>query len=244
VDQGAGQKAPALIRIVPSPKTEEELVAERQERDQRASLENKFMWFAALLVGIGLFQFVAIAGLGLFLWFALSAMRRPVELAENSMAVTQRAFVGVATLDWIVAGENLKIIPILENGGGTPSRSLRVSTNWRASHGELPPDFTYSFSQPPDRLFLGAHSRSALGAVVFSLRDVQAAIEGRLQLFIWGRATYNDMFEGSEPHFIEFCYRLDFGGSPPDRLAVTFAPYGPHNRSDQDAVRPAAADQR
>jgi hypothetical protein len=244
VDQNAGQKGPVSIRIVPSPKSEEEMVAERQEREQRAALENKLMWFAALLVGIGLFQFIAIAGLGLLLWFALGAIRRPVELVENNMSVVQRAFVGVATIDWSVVGDNLRITPVLENGGATPSRSLRVSTNWRASHGDLPPDFSYSYSQPPDRIFLGAHGRAPIGAVSIPVRDAQAAIEGRLQLYLWGRATYNDMFDGSEPHFIEFCYRLDISGAPPDRLAVAFAPYGQHNRSDQDSVRPAAVEQR
>ena len=47
------------------------------------------------------------------------------------------------------------------------------------------------------------------------MRDVQAAIEERLHLYLWGRATYEDMFEGSEPHFFEFCYRLDVSGARP-----------------------------
>ena len=48
------------------------------------------------------------------------------------------------------------------------------------------------------------------------MRDIQAAIEERVQLYFWGRATYEDMFEGSEPHFLEFCYRLDVTGTAPD----------------------------
>ena len=68
------------------------------------------------------------------------------------------------------------------------------------------------------------------------MRDVQAALEDRLQLYVWGRATYEDMFEGSEPHFIEFCYRLGVAGTL-DRPSVTFMPDGPHNRTEQDAHR-------
>ena len=29
------------------------------------------------------------------------------------------------------------------------------------------------------------------------MRDIQAAIEERVQLYFWGRATYEDMFEGT-----------------------------------------------
>jgi hypothetical protein len=202
------------------------------------------MLFAALLAGIGLLQVLAIIILGALMWRALRAVRRPVELAESNLTVSQRAFVGVATVNWSVVGDTFRVTPVLENSGATPSRSLRISSNWRASHGELPPDFTYNYNQPPDRIFLGARSRAPVGMVSMPLRDALAAIEGRVQLYLWGRATYNDMFEGSESHFIEFCYRLDVSGIPPDRLSVAFTPYGPHNRSDQDSVRPVAVEQR
>src|SRR5690349_10002554 len=77
VDRSAGQNSPVPIRIVPSPKSEEQLVAERQEREQRATLENRLMLFAALLAGIGLLQVLAIIILGALMWRALRAVRRP-----------------------------------------------------------------------------------------------------------------------------------------------------------------------
>ena len=52
------------------------------------------------------------------------------------------------------------------------------------------------------------------------MRDIQAAIEERLQLYVWGRATYEDMFEGTKPHFFEFCYRVDVTGATPDNVAA------------------------
>ena len=67
------------------------------------------------------------------------------------------------------------------------------------------------------------------------MRDIQAAIEDRVHLYFWGRATYEDMFEGSEPHFIEFCYRLDVSGATPDKITLMFTHYGAHNRSDEDS---------
>ncbi len=50
------------------------------------------------------------------------------------------------------------------------------------------------------------------------MRDIQAAIEERLHLYVWGRATYEDMFEGSKPHFFEFCHRLEVTGETPGNI--------------------------
>ena len=231
---------PVPIRVVPSRKSEQELIAEQQERDQRSSLESTMTLLVIMLVAIGFLQVVVISAQGVFLWIGLSGMRRPMELAERNLSFAQRAFVHVGSLAAKAAGESLTVTPTLENGGATPTRSLRVSTNWRAWHGELPPDFSYNYADPPDRIFLPARGRAAIGAVEIPMRDVQAAIEGRLQLYVWGRATYDDVFDGSEPHFLEFCYRLDVTGSAPNSVSVTFTPHGPHNRTEQDSHRPIA----
>jgi hypothetical protein len=76
------------------------------------------------------------------------------------------------------------------------------------------------------------------------MRDIQAAIEERVHLYFWGRATYEDVFEGSAPHFVEFCYRLDVKGTAPNAIALVFSHYGPHNRTDEDSQRPALLDER
>jgi hypothetical protein len=233
-------QGPVPIRIVPNPKTEPELIAEQQEREQRSALESNLMLLVVMLVAIAFLQLVMTAAQGLFLWIGLSAMRRPMELAERNLAFAQRAFVYVASLTARSTGSDLVVTPMLENGGATPTRSLRVSTNWRAWHGELPPDFSYNYAEPPIRMVLAARGSAAIGAVEIPMRDVQAAIEDKIQLFVWGRATYDDVFEGSEPHFFEFCYRLDVSGTTPTGVAVAFAPHGAHNRTEQDGHRPAA----
>ena len=197
------------------------------------------MLLVVMLVAIAFLQLVVTAAQGLFLWIGLSAMRRPMELAERNLAFAQRAFVTVGSLAARSAGANLIVTPTLENGGSTPARSLRVSTNWRVWHGELPPDFSYNYAEPPARIVLAAHGRVAIGTVEIPMRDVQAAIENKLQLNFWGRATDDDVFEGREPHFFEFCYRLDVAGTAPSSVAVGFTPHGPHNRTEQDGHRPA-----
>ena len=238
------QQGPLPIRVVPSPKSEEELVAERQDREQRSSLQTNLQIFAVLIVVVGFFQLIAFTALGIYLWRALAAMRRPVELAERNLTIAQRAFVGVGSLDWKVAGGSIRITPTMENNGVTPARTVRISTNWKAWHGDLPPDFAYSYSRPPDRLSLGARSKAEIASVLIPMRDIEAAIEERLHLYFWGRATYEEIFDGAEPHYVEFCYRLDATGAAPGNIALAFTPYGRHNRTDEDSRRPAAPEQQ
>ena len=68
-------------------------------------------------------------------------------------------------------------------------------------------DFDINYVRPPENLFLGPNGKAEIGTVFIPMRDIQAAIEERLHLYVWGRATYDDMFEGTKPHFFEFCHR-------------------------------------
>jgi hypothetical protein len=242
-DPRPGQQGPVSIRIIPNPKSEAELIAERQEREQRASLDTNLQIFGALLVAFAFFQFIALVVQGVYLWLALSALRRPFEHAERNLRLAQRAFVNVSSMTWKVVGANVRVTPTLENSGLTPTRNLRISTNWKVWHGELPPDFVHKYSRAPDRLFLGPRGRAEIGAALVPMRDIQAAIEQRLDVYFWGRATYEEIFEGAEPHYLEFCYRLDADGATSGDLSLSFTPFGLYNRTDEDRLRPAAADQ-
>ena len=111
----------------------------------------------------------------------------------------------------------------------------RISTNWKASHGELPADFDINYVRPPENLFLGPNGKAEIGTVFIPMRDIQAAIEERLHLYVWGRATYDDMFEGSKPHFFEFCQRLQVTGEAPGNIDLSFTQFGLSNGSDEDS---------
>jgi hypothetical protein len=239
VEPRASEQAPVPVRIVETARTEAELAAAEKASDDRATLNTRLLIVAGLLVTVGLLLFVAFAVQALYLWLALRAMRRSASLAERNMTIGRRAFVYAGSLGWGAAGANVRISPTWDNSGATPARSLRISTSWKAVHGELPADFTYTYARPPDSVFIGAKGRAEVGAVLIPMRDIQAAIENRVQLYVWGRATYQDVFEGTEPHFFEFCYRLDVAGATPGNIALTFTHYGPHNRADADSQRPA-----
>jgi len=230
---------PLAVRVVEAPKTEAQFDAERRERDDRAALYDQLLIFAALLVAVGAFLAIAFAMQAFYQSLALRAMRRSAQLTERNVAAAQRAFVYVRSLNWSAAGDNVKISPIWANAGATPTRRLRISTNWKASHGELPADFDINYVRPPENLFLGPNGKAEIGTVFIPMRDVQAAIEERLNLYVWGRATYDDMFEGSKPHFFEFCQRLQVTGETPGNIDLSFTQFGLSNGSDEDSRLPA-----
>ena len=169
-----------------------------------------------------------------YLGIGLRAMRRSVLQIDRNVFRFQRAFVYLGGLDWGVAGANIRVSPMWANAGTTPTRRLRVATNWKASHGELPPDFDINYVRAPENLFLGPSARSEFGTVFIPMRDIQAAIEQRLHLYVWGRATYDDMFEGSKSHFFNFCHRLEVAGTTPNNIGLRFTQFGLNNGSDED----------
>jgi hypothetical protein len=237
------EQAPVPVRVVEPAKSAEQLAREQQQREQereeRETFNNRLLIYSGLLVAIGALLAAAFLVQTLYLLFALRAMRKAANRSERNMTTAQRAFLYIGAMAWSPVGINVKISPTWANSGTTPTRNLRISTNWKTSHGELPADFVFTYARAPERLFLGPNGRADVGSVLIPMRDIQAAIEDRVNLYFWGRATYEDMFEGSEPHFIEFCYRLDVSGATPDKVTLLFTHYGAHNRCDEDSQRPA-----
>jgi hypothetical protein len=235
------EQAPVPVRIVEPAKSAEQQAREQQAHDQeraeRETFNNRLLMYSGLLVAVGVLLAIAFLVQTLYMLLALRSMRKAAKASQRNMTTAQRAFLYIGTTTWSPADTHVKITPTWANSGATPTRNLRISTNWKTSHGEMPADFVFTYARAPERLFLGPNGRADVGAVLIPMRDIQAAIEDRVNLYFWGRATYEDMFEGSEPHFLEFCYRLDVSGATPDKITLAFTHYGAHNRSDEDASR-------
>ena len=233
---------PLAVRTVEAVKTDAQLAAEQQERDDRRSFADQLLIYAALVVAVIAFLAIAFALQAFYLGVGLRAIRRTALQIDRNVLIVRRAFVHIGTLEWNVAGENVRIGPIWANSGTTPTRRLRIATNWKASHGELPADFDTNYVRAPENLFLGPGARTEFGAMFIPMRDIQAAIEERLHLYVWGRATYDDMFEGSQQHFFNFCHRVEVTGEAPDNIWLRFAQFGLNNSSDADSLRPDERD--
>lgn len=225
--------SPVQVQIVPSPKTEAQLDAEQRDHDERTALNDQLLVYAGLLVAIGGVLALAFVIQALYLAAGLRAMRRLSQSADRSITAVERAFIYLGELKWRVEGSNVRITPTWANSGTTPTKSMRISTNWKASSGELAADFAYVYSRAPEPLFLGPHGKAEIGSIVIPMRDVEAAIEERVFLYVWGRSAYEDIFEGSKAHFFEFCHRVVVTGSP-NNVALTFVQHGLRNCTDQD----------
>jgi hypothetical protein len=233
---------PLSVRALETPKTGEQLAAEQAERADRRAFGDQLLLYAALVVAVIAFLAIAFALQTFYLGIGLRAMRRSALQIDRNVLSIQRAFVYLGGLDWGIAGANVRISPMWANAGTTPTRRLRVATNWKASHGELPPDFDINYVRAPENLFLGPSARSEFGTVFIPMRDIQAAIEQRLHLYVWGRATYDDMFEGSESHFFNFCHRLEVAGTTPNNIGLRFTQFGLNNGSDEDRRKAESGD--
>jgi hypothetical protein len=234
--------SPLAVRVVEGPKSAAQLDAEQQERTDRRAFGDQLLMYGALLVAVIAFLAIAFALQTIYLGVGLRALRRSAQRIDRNVLTAQRAFVYLGALDWSATGANVRISPIWVNAGTTPTRRLRISINWKASHGELPADFDINYLRAPENLFLGPSARSEFGATFIPMRDIQAAIEERLHLYIWGRATYDDMFDGSQPHFFEFCHRIEVTGETPGDIGLRFTQFGPSNGSDEDRRHPDERD--
>ena len=224
---------PLAVRVIDQPRSEAQIAAEQRDRADRTALSDQLLIFAALLVAVRAFLAIAFVVQVFYLGLGLRAMRSYSQKADRNVVATQRAFVYVSGLTGNSEGGNIRIIPVWSNSGTTPTRKLRIGTNWKASHGELRPD-DISYVLPPENLFLGPASKAEFGAIFIPMRDIQAAIEQRLNLYVWGRATYDDLFEGTKPHFFEFCHRVEVAGETPDKMRLSFTQFGSSNGSDED----------
>jgi hypothetical protein len=95
------------------------------------------------------------------------------------------------------------------NGGPTAPRNLRAKLSYQVFDGEMPSDFAFSdnTTTPPRTLFLGPDTQQAT-FIDLPLSAIEDVVERKKQLFVWGWATYNDVFNGTPPRLMEFCSEL------------------------------------
>jgi hypothetical protein len=61
-------------------------------------------------------------------------------------------------------------------------------------------------------------------------------MSGKADLFFYGWASYNDIFEGTSTHVTKFCWQAQVKGSDPEApsggIEWNFGPFGPYNWID------------
>jgi hypothetical protein len=144
------------------------------------------------------------------------------------------------------------IQPRWRNAGSTPTRNMTTKVKWRPLelNGTLEP-LEYIYTDPEERHFLGPKAIETSTFIeiptVYALNSIRLmsgmtpiATIGSNEyasffpwIIVWGRADYLDIFD--RPHFVEWCYRIEFACPEGKKLTARFTQWGDYNRTDHDA---------
>jgi hypothetical protein len=183
------------------------------------------------------------------------AARKSVQVAENTLVFTQRAFVFLNGIDFIPMNDpsdykiiRWKFVPRWENSGYTPTRNLNINVGCKVIDGELPDIFSFAYTneQLSDGIGYPYASYNNISmmigpkSVIFSesldiltSNDyISAIVGGNLYLYIWGEARYNDIFSGTPDHLTRFCLKLFFIKQVGEGLCMSFTYYRDYNYAD------------
>ena len=194
---------PLAVRVIDQPKTEAQIAAEQRDRADRAALSDQLLIFAALLVAVGAFLAIAFAVQVFYLGLGLRAMRQL--FAE-----------GRPQRDGDAAGLRLRQRADVERRGRQrPDQpdmvELRHDADPQASDRHQLEGFARRVAARLRHQLRRSRRRTcssdraprpSSAAIFIPMRDIQAAIEQRLHLYVWGRATYDDLFEGTQAAFL------------------------------------------
>jgi hypothetical protein len=133
--------------------------------------------------------------------------------------ITQRAhlFVNQPTATvMILSNERKFLIEIIFNyinTSATTAKNVRVWTNCKLFHSFVPIDFDYPAPGSGWNPIPAIGSGKGFTAARFNgPEDLVEKLEGGRYIFlIWGRCEYEDVFPGSEKHWLNVCYKVTLG---------------------------------
>jgi hypothetical protein len=112
----------------------------------------------------------------------------------------------------------VQLSPNWNNVGNTQTKNLRFyfAPIVKADHEVLdPPNFkrtTIVQSIQTDaqsiQAILGPKSSASSMGQTLTRDEIQKMLDSKLFVILWGEATYNDIFQGTKPHVIQFCSRI------------------------------------
>ena len=247
-----------------------------KEREERAALERRLAEATAALANLA--AGVTYATIGLIvvaasLWLlaylqsrdiraavraaqeSSAAARQSADVAQRGLVLTQRAtvIVGEPKAVWLRDGSErlvgCRLLVTWQNVGTTPTKDMTAAVAGLAV--EKPPARNGVFPEAKARLepaIVGPNAAINSSHINLPIGLVADILRHRRYYLFGGWAEYNDVFEHTPRHRVEFCYWLEFEGElDAQRLQARFHIHGKHNRhcdSQADARRPGDGDAR
>jgi hypothetical protein len=254
-------------------KSAEDLARAARERAERAALERQLAEAVAALAGQG--RILTYATIGLIvvtvgLWVATllqsrdvkaavlavqessAAARRSTEFMQRALVLTQRAtvIVGEPRAVWLRDSDSrlvgCRLLVTWHNVGTTPTQDMIEAVAGLTT--EKPPLQNSALPKANARqqpAIVGPNAAINSASVSLPIGLVADIRDHRAYYLFAGWAEYNDVFEHTPRHRVEFCYWLDFEGDiEAQKLEARFHIHGKHNRhcESEDGVRPSGSD--
>jgi hypothetical protein len=186
---------------------------------------------------------------------AADASKQSADVQSQQLTITTRAYVFAGSLRWISHFDEKqqkvfwRIHPHFINRGNTATRDLRVGTAHLLKDSDLPINFSFDAGLPVEQrpvMLIPPHDTIGVGYFdVFGdeLYDVKLK---RKKLFIWGDASYRDIYPTTPRHITRFCIVVEEITGDPREVwndktnPVELIPriYGSHNCVDDECEPP------
>ncbi len=146
------------------------------------------------------------------------------EIARDALVVGNGAFVFVPDIRWNWHTEPSDLEgdiafytfrPIWQNSGNTQTKNMvtMIAAEFRTSALPLDFDFTAAPNITPPAL-IGPRSSIVGGSEhPFSVANMEDIAAGRMFLYLWGWAKYQDIFPNTPAHITRYCCQVQAGGN-------------------------------
>jgi hypothetical protein len=227
-DQRGTEQSPLVVKVQPTPETETEAAANREEREQRSANEQETTKFNRFLVIIGALQLVVFVGqLSVFSYQAWK-LRQTVGATENaadaakksadSLRNIERAYVFI---DYELLKERNAAIKVggisrckqielvLKNFGRTPAVVNGINCKCHYWPNRYLPETEPDSIKIPSGIAIGSGSPWSIPAnFEGAVSDIDNAMNGAGSIYLYGTIMYLDMF--GEQRETGFCCEWNF----------------------------------
>jgi hypothetical protein len=256
----AKQKAtePTLKRAFDQ-KAEEASAQKPGEREETVALEQRLAETTAELANfaVGLFYatmglFVVTASLWLLAYLqsrdmkaavlaareSSAAARTSAEVAQRGLVLTQRATVVVKEPKavWLWDEEQglvgCRLFVTWHNVGSTPTSNMVAAIMGQALEKRPPQDYVVAKGSPRIQPVMAGPNSSVNGSHInIPVELVADIIDHKAHYLLRGWAEYDDVFDNTPRHRVEFCFLVEFEGDLDARkVQALFHIHGKHNR--------------
>ena len=200
------------------------------------------------------FTFLIVVVTTIYAIFAAGQWRESVKnnLAnEKTIIILQRATivfdrVSVVTFGHVglTGSDGISISPRWLNVGNTQTKNLRIYTSKliKTTTDITDPSFEKEANAVLTQNVIGPKMSVEGRADMLMRNDINKMIAHKLNITMWGEATYNDIFEGTKSHITQFCFHIASIGLPAGRLdkgtvTLSLVNCATHNCMDEECYK-------